>query len=96
LIVPNFDMLDSYAKHKGFAPMTPSEYCRDSRIIDLFERQIASATEGLGKFETVKKFRLVDREFSVEGGELTPTMKLRRRIVDEKYRALIDEMYAEE
>ena len=96
LIVPNFDMLDSYAKHKGFEPMTPAEYCRDPRIIDLFKRQIDTATSGLGRFETVKKFRLLENEFTVEGGELTPTMKLRRRIVDEKYKALIDEMYAEE
>ena len=96
LIVPNFEMLDSYAKHKGFQTMSPAEYCRDPRIIDLFTRQIEAATEGLGKFETVKKFRLLEREFTVEGGELTPTMKLRRRIVDEKYKTLIDEMYAEE
>ena len=96
LIVPNFEMLDSYAKHKGFEQMNPEEYCRDPRIIDLFSRQIESVTAGLGKFETVKKFRLLDKEFTVEGGELTPTMKLRRRIVDEKYKALIDEMYNEE
>ena len=96
LIVPNFDMLDSYARHKGFQPMSHAEYCRDSRIIDLFTRQIDAATTGLGKFETVKKFRLLENEFTVEGGELTPTMKLRRRIVDEKYKALIDEMYTEE
>lgn len=95
LIVPNFEMLDSYAKHKGFEPMTPAEYCRDKRIIDLFGRQIREATAGLGKFETVKTFRLLERELTVDGGELTPTMKLRRRIVDEKYKALIDEMYAE-
>jgi long-chain acyl-CoA synthetase len=96
LIVPNFDMLDSYAKHKGFEPMRPTEYCRDERIIDLYDRQIAAATAGLGKFETVKKFRLLETELTVEGGELTPTLKLRRRIVDEKYKELIDEMYAED
>ena len=96
LIVPNFEMLDSYANHKGFEPMSPAEYCRDLRIQDLFARQIEAATGDLGKFETVKKFRLLDSEFTVEGGELTPTMKLRRRIVDVKYKALIDEMYSDE
>jgi long-chain acyl-CoA synthetase len=96
LIVPNFDMLDSYARHKGLEPMGPAEYCRDKRIIDLYARQIEAVTEGLGKFETVKKFRLLERELTVEGGELTPTMKLRRRVVDEKYKELIDEMYAED
>lgn len=95
LIVPNFDMLDSYAKHKGLEPMTPRQYCSDPRIVDLFERQIAAATNGLGKFETVKKFRLIENEMTVGGGELTPTMKLRRRVVDQKYKEVIDEMYSE-
>ena len=54
--------------------MRPTEYCRDERIIDLYARQIAAATEGLGKFETVKKFRLLETELTVEGGELTPTL----------------------
>lgn len=95
LVVPNFEMLDAYAKHKGFDPLTPNEYCSDPRIVDLFDRQIAAATKGLGQFETVKKFRLIANEFTVDGGELTPTMKLRRRIVDEKYKNVIDEMYSD-
>lgn len=95
LIVPNFDMLDSYAKHKGLRPMSHADYCRDPRIIDLFERQIASATKGLAKFETVKKIALIEKEMTVEGGELTPTMKLKRRVIDEKYRAVIDGIYSE-
>lgn len=95
LIVPNFDMLDSYAKHKGFKPMSPAEYCRDPRIIDLFERQVAAVTKGLAKFETVKKIALLEKELTVEGGELTPTMKLKRRVIDEKYKNLIDRIYSE-
>ncbi len=95
LIVPNFEMLDSYAKHKGFSPMKPSEYCADPRIIDLFERQVRSVTGGLAKFETVKRIALLENELSVVGGELTPTMKLKRRVIDEKYRDLIDRIYEE-
>jgi long-chain acyl-CoA synthetase len=95
LIVPNFEMLDSYAKHKGFKPMTPAEYCSDPRILDLFERQIAAVTKGLAKFETVKKVALIEKEMTVSGGELTPTMKLRRRIVEEKYKEVIDRLYAD-
>lgn len=96
LIVPNFDMLDSYAKHKGIRPMSHSEFCRDERIVDLFERQVAAATRGLAKFETVKKIALIENEMTVDGGELTPTMKLKRRVIDEKYKKLIDEIYAED
>jgi long-chain acyl-CoA synthetase len=95
LIVPNFEMLESYAKHKGLPPMTPSEFCRDPRIADLFERQVAAATQGLARYETVKKIALLDKEFSVAGGELTPTLKIKRRVVNEKYKDVIDRLYAE-
>lgn len=95
LIVPNFEMLDSYARHKGLPRMAPAEYCRDPRIVDLFERQVSSATAGLARFETIKRIALIDKELTVEGGELTPTMKLRRRIVDEKYKDVIDGLYAD-
>lgn len=93
LIVPNFEMLDSYAKHKGFGKMSPAEFCSDPRIIDLFERQVESATKGLAKFETVKKIALLENELSVDGGELTPTMKLKRRVIDTKYKDVIDRIY---
>jgi long-chain acyl-CoA synthetase len=95
LIVPNFEMLDSYAKHKGIKQMSPSEYCRDAKIIDLFERQVASVTQGLAKFETVKKIALLEKELSVDGGELTPTMKMKRRVIDTKYKDVIDKIYAD-
>lgn len=95
LIVPNFEMLDSYAKHKGMKPMSPKEFCEDEKIIDLFERQVASVTKGLAKYETVKKIALLDHELTVDGGELTPTMKMKRRIIDEKYKDVIDRLYAE-
>lgn len=95
LIVPNFEMLDSYAKHKNLGRLSASEYCADARIIDLFERQVAAATKGLAKFETVKKIALIEKEMTVESGELTPTMKLKRRVIDEKYKNVIDQIYAE-
>lgn len=95
LIVPNFEMLDSYAKHKGMKQMSPAEYCKDPKIIDLFERQVASVTQGLSRFESVKKIALLENEFSVEGGELTPTMKMKRRVIDTKYKNVIDKLYAD-
>jgi long-chain acyl-CoA synthetase len=95
LIVPNFEMLDSYAKHKGFKQMSPAEYCKDPKIADLFERQVAIATKGLAQYETVKKIALLEKELSVDGGELTPTMKMKRRVIDSKYKGVIDRLYAE-
>ena len=96
LIVPNFDMLASYAKHKGFDLKSPNEFCTDARIIDLMTRQIARQTQGLAQFETVKKFTLLEKELSVDGGEMTPTLKIKRRVVDEKYKEMIDRMYRSE
>ncbi|MEP7214539.1 MAG: long-chain fatty acid--CoA ligase [Acidobacteriota bacterium] len=96
LIVPNFEMLESYAKHKGFAHLeTPEQFCHSPQILDLIERQVAHATEGLARFETVKKIALLENELTVDGGELTPTLKVKRRVVDEKYRDVIDNMYRE-
>jgi long-chain acyl-CoA synthetase len=95
LIVPNFEMLDSYAKHKGLKQMSPAEYCTDPKILDLFERQVAAATKGLAKYETVKKVALLESELSVDGGELTPTMKMKRRVIDTKYKDVIDRIYAD-
>ncbi|MFN6962152.1 MAG: AMP-dependent synthetase/ligase [Pyrinomonadaceae bacterium] len=95
LIVPNFEMLRSYARHKGLAIDSPADFCKDPRIIDLIERQVASYTASLGQYEKVKKIALIENEMTVDGGELTPTLKVRRRIVDEKYRDVIDRIYAD-
>ena len=95
LIVPNFEMLESYAKHKGLEITSPKEFCEHPKVIDLIERQVAEKTQGLSRFETVKKVALLENELSVEGGELTPTLKVRRRVIDEKYKRVIDRLYAE-
>lgn len=93
LIVPNFDMLRSYAELKGLGITSEKELCAHPRIIDLFERQIEAMTSALAQFEKVKKFALLQNELTVESGELTPTLKVRRRIIDEKYRDVIEELY---
>jgi len=94
LIVPNFAMLTSYAAHKGLEISNPEEFCRDPRIMDLIERQIAKMTPSLGQYERVKKFALLSRELTVETGELTPTLKIKRRVVEENYRDVIDRLYS--
>lgn len=93
LIVPNFDMLESYAHLKALDLKTPEQFCKSERIRDLFERQLKSVTEHLAGYEKVKNFALVENEFTVDGGELTPTMKVKRRVIDEKYKDIIDKLY---
>jgi long-chain acyl-CoA synthetase len=61
----------------------------------LIERQVASYTKGLARFESVKRIALLENEFSVDGGELTPTLKIKRRIIDERYKPVIDRLYTE-
>ena len=95
LVVPNFEMLESYVKLKGLDATTPAEMCRNERIIDLLHRQIESATHDLARFEKVKKIALLENELTVEGGELTPTLKIKRRVVEEKYKDVIESLYAE-
>lgn len=95
LIVPSFEQIESYVKSKNLPLKTPKEFCENEEIIKLFEREVEEKTQDLARFEKVKKIALLENELTVEGGELTPTLKVKRRIVDEKYKAVIDKLYAE-
>ena len=95
LIVPDWELIESYAQLKGIKETSHAELCRHPRIIDLFQRQIAGLTTDLAQYERVKKVALLENELTIEGGELTPTLKVKRRIVDEKYRDAIDRLYEE-
>ena len=95
LIVPDWEQLQSYAQLKGLEARTPADLIKHPRIIDLFERQVSSHTQELAQFEKVKRIALLERELTIEGGELTPTLKVKRRVVDEKYKDLIDRLYEE-
>ena len=93
LIVPNFEQLESYAKLKELDIKSNEEFCTHPRIVDLVERQIAQLTEHLSRYERVKKIALLENELTVEGGELTPTLKMKRRVIDEKYADVIEQIY---
>lgn len=95
LIVPDWKQIESYAQLKGIKAAARAELCREPRIIDLFERQIAALTTSLARYERVKKIALLENEFTIETGEMTPTLKIKRRVIDEKYRDVIDRLYEE-
>ena len=93
LIVPNFEQLKNYAKIKNLEIQAHAEFCSHPRIIDLIERQVAELTEKLSRYEKVKKIALLQNELTVESGELTPTLKVKRRVIDEKYSEIIEAIY---
>ncbi|HEY8227414.1 MAG TPA: long-chain fatty acid--CoA ligase [Pyrinomonadaceae bacterium] len=95
LIVPAWEHIDSYVKLKGIEAKNRSGLCRDPRIINLFERQIEKLTSNFARYEKVKRIALLENELTIEGGELTPTLKVKRRVIDEKYRDVIEELYVE-
>jgi long-chain acyl-CoA synthetase len=95
LIVPVWEQLESYCKLKGISVASRSELCSHPRIIDLLQRQIDALTPNLAKYERIKKIALLENEFTIEGGELTPTLKVKRRVIDEKYRDVIEKLYQE-
>ena len=95
LVVPIWDQIDSYCKLKGIEVQSRKELCHHPRILDLLHRQIDALTPNLARYEKIKAVALLENEFSIEGGELTPTLKIKRRVIDEKYRDVIDRLYEE-
>jgi long-chain acyl-CoA synthetase len=95
LIVPDWEQLEAYAKFKGLDLRTRSDFCHSPRILDLFERQIAARSTSLAQFEKIKRIALLENELTAEADELTPTLKVKRRVINEKYRDVIDRLYQE-
>ncbi|MFM5180848.1 long-chain fatty acid--CoA ligase [Aeromonas veronii] len=93
LIVPCFESLEEYARSINLQYQCKTELLRHSRVMEFFEARIADLQKELAKFEQVKKFTLLPSAFSMELGELTPTMKLRRKIIEAKYQSEIEAMY---
>jgi len=95
LVVPIWDQIDSYCKLKGIEAQSRQALCHHPRILDLLQRQIDTLTPNLARYEKIKAIALLENEFSIEGGELTPTLKIKRRVIDEKYHDVIDRLYEE-
>ncbi len=93
LIVPAFDSLKAYAKSLNIVIKDTRELVRHPRVIEYFKKKIDEVTRELAPHEKIKKIALLDQEFSVEGGELTPTLKVRRKFVEDKHREVIDSLY---
>jgi long-chain acyl-CoA synthetase len=96
LIIPNFDSLKAKGSALGLEGDDPKKWLADPKVIELYEKELAAIGDGrLAKFEVPKKFSLLSRDFTIEDNELTPTLKVKRRIVSQRYAAKIDKMYYE-
>jgi long-chain acyl-CoA synthetase len=95
IISPDFRMLEDWARANGVAFAGHQQLIAEPRIRALFDGIVADLNQRLAQFETLKKVLLVPDEFSVASGELTPSMKLKRRVVEERYRAQIEAIYAQ-
>ncbi len=96
LVVPAFAALEEYAKSKKIPFSTHEDLVNNPRIIEMYRKRIDDLSEGhLAHYETIKKFKLLPREFSQDTGEITPTMKIKRKVINERYKDVIDSMYKE-
>lgn len=94
LLVPNIETLKEYAHSLNLKYHSIEDLLKKSHIHDLFEQKLEHLQHSLANFEKVKKFRLLSEDFSMNLGELTPTLKIRRQIIINHFSSLIDEMYA--
>ena len=95
LIVPSYESLEDWAKKEGIKFSSRAELIKNPKVISFYQNIINKRQENLGQVERIKKFTLLENEFSQETGEITPTMKVKRKVVEEKYKDLIDAMYDE-
>jgi len=95
LIVPDFGRLEAHARANNILFRDRAELCGRPDILDFMLAEVNRSTPDLASYERVKKIALLDRDFDIASGEITPTLKVRRAIVEEKYKDLIDSLYRE-
>ncbi|HTV08358.1 MAG TPA: long-chain fatty acid--CoA ligase [Candidatus Aquilonibacter sp.] len=93
LISPNFDALEKWAKQNGVATADRARLVEDAKVQQAYKGIVNKANQGAAHYETIKKIAIVAEEWTPESGELTPSMKLKRRVINEKYKEKIDALY---
>jgi long-chain acyl-CoA synthetase len=96
LIAPNFTALEEWAQQHGVHADSRATLVADPRIIEIYAEVIREVNGTLANFETIKRFRIVAEEWTQDSGELTPSMKIKRRVLTARYAAAIAELYADE
>lgn len=93
LIVPSFDGLREYCKRKDIPYTSDVEMVQKPEIKEKYQTEVDSYNKYFGKWEQIKRFKLLDKPWGIDTGELTPTMKLKRKVITQKYQQQIEEIY---
>jgi len=94
VIQPNLEYVKNWLKEKGISCDTLAQAVKEPLLIEAIENEVAHHNQNFGSWEQVKKIQLTPEEWTIDSGHLTPTMKLKRKVVTEKYDALIEQMYS--
>jgi long-chain acyl-CoA synthetase len=95
VIVPNFEVVEKFAGEKDIAYQSHQDLCGNTQVNQLITAEIEAANTQVASYEAIKKFALLARPFSIESGELTPSLKIKRKIVEQNHKEVIDALYRE-
>jgi long-chain acyl-CoA synthetase len=95
IIVPNFEKIEEYAASRGIPAADRAGLVRNPDIVGFLMGEVDKATINLASYEKIKKIVVLEKDFEIDAGELTPTLKVKRGIIENKYRDLIDALYVE-
>jgi len=93
LIVPDYEALKEWADNGNINYDTVQDLLKKQEVVDLFDKELTKFQKALASFEKVRKFALLDKAFTLESGEMTPSLKIKRKVIEERYKELIEEMY---
>ena len=93
LVIPNFLSLEAWAREQGISFQNREELVNHERVKLLIRERITLVNETLARYETIKRFAILPQEFSEQGGELTPTLKKKRRVIEQTHKDLIESLY---
>jgi long-chain acyl-CoA synthetase len=96
LIVPNFEKLQREAAALGVVAASPEELVKNEKVRQLIQDEIDRFNQNLDRQEKIRRFALLPRDFTIEDDEITPSLKVKRKNIDKKYKAIIDTLYADE
>jgi long-chain acyl-CoA synthetase len=96
LLVPDWEQLDKFALANGIATTDRAQLVADQRVVSLFEREVEAVNATLSRYEQIKKFWVLPQDWTVDSGELTPSLKLKRRIILDKWKDAVGKLYPKE